>query len=88
MSLLLERGANVDTSNATGRTALQCAAQNGFEDAVKLPLEKGADGNAKDENEQRTRTPECCQDAPRRWSRCLRPRWEHGNILCGKKVLL
>ncbi|KAK3669530.1 hypothetical protein LTR78_010584 [Recurvomyces mirabilis] len=48
----LAAGALVDTRNTVDQTALQCAARNGFEDAVRLLLRYGADVNASDENDQ------------------------------------
>ena len=48
----LGAGTLVDARNASGQTALQCAARNGFEDAVRLLMDHGADVNASDENGQ------------------------------------
>ena len=45
--LLIERKADVNTSNAAGGTALMAAAQTGRPQAVRMLLEKGADPNAK-----------------------------------------
>ena len=48
VELLLEKGADVDSKDDTGRTPLSWAAENGHEAVVKLLLEKGADVSSKD----------------------------------------
>ena len=52
--LLLEHGAEFDTSASDGSTPLLTAAQKGKVEAVKLLLGKGADNSAKDKATQRT----------------------------------
>jgi ankyrin repeat protein len=53
VKLLLEKGAEVDSTDAGGRTPLSWAARNGHEGVVKLLLEKGAEVDSK-ENGGRT----------------------------------
>ena len=48
VSLLLEKGADVNAKNNDGWTPLHWASENGHEAIVSLLLEKGADVNAKD----------------------------------------
>ncbi|KAH7112262.1 ankyrin repeat-containing domain protein, partial [Dactylonectria estremocensis] len=48
--LLLEKGADLEATGASGRTPLSWQAGNGCEAVVKLLLEKGADLEAKDDN--------------------------------------
>ncbi|KAK4551578.1 hypothetical protein LTR86_011079 [Recurvomyces mirabilis] len=49
---LIDAGAEVDTPNHVGQTALQCAARNGSLDVVCQLLKTQADVNARDENDQ------------------------------------
>jgi len=51
--LLLEKGANIEARDNTGRTALHWAAERGREEVVQLLLDKGADIEAED-NARRT----------------------------------
>lgn len=46
VSLLVDRGANVNAKDKFGWTPLTLAAQEGHLDVVKLMIEKGADKNA------------------------------------------
>ena len=48
MKELLDRGANIDTTDTTSQTALHLAAQCGYLDVVKVLLGKGASINAVD----------------------------------------
>lgn len=48
VKILLENGANVDTSNGDGVTPLMEAAQNGHLDIVQALLDAGVDVNAQD----------------------------------------
>jgi ankyrin repeat protein len=52
--LLIEKGANVDSKDEDGWTALWHAAANGHEVVMKLLIEKGADVDSKNKN---SRTP-------------------------------
>ena len=48
MKLLLEKGAELETKDNSGRTPLSYAAEKGHEAVVKLLLEKGAELETKD----------------------------------------
>ena len=45
VKLLIEKGAEVNHTNAAGGTALISASRNGHEEVVKLLIEKGAEVN-------------------------------------------
>ena len=47
LELLLKAGANPNSTNANGTTALMIAAASGNSDAVKLLLDEGADANTR-----------------------------------------
>ena len=49
MSLLIERGAEIDAVSPNGTTPLMMAAQYGSEDSVKLLLEHGADAKRRNQ---------------------------------------
>ncbi len=51
--LLLEHGAEVDSTAPNGTTPLMMAAQYGSEDSIKLLLERGADPNRRNQRELR-----------------------------------
>ena len=48
VKLLLDKGANPNSSDESGRTPLMIAAQNGWQDTTEQLIAKGADVNAKD----------------------------------------
>jgi serine/threonine-protein phosphatase 6 regulatory ankyrin repeat subunit B len=48
VSLLVERGADINVTGHGGNTALDCAAMGGHEDVVALLLSKGAHANTRD----------------------------------------
>lgn len=50
VSILLNRGANVDDRNDNGNTALLYAVQNGYDSIVKILLKHGADVNVVNNN--------------------------------------
>ena len=50
ISLLLERGANIDAADGDGWTALMLAAKSGHTGAVRLLLERGANIHATNKN--------------------------------------
>ena len=50
IELLLERGLNINATDATGRTALHGAALQGHDDVVRFLVDNGADLQAKDED--------------------------------------
>lgn len=52
VQILLNKNANVDSTNPVGQTALHCASRNGFDTVVELLLENDANVNAEDENGQ------------------------------------
>jgi ankyrin repeat protein len=50
VTLLIERGANIDATGHDGKTALHCAAEGEAEEVVALLLDKGAHANSRDDD--------------------------------------
>lgn len=48
VKILLEKGADINSKDDSGHTALMCAAKFGYTETVQVLLPKGADPNVKD----------------------------------------
>jgi ankyrin repeat protein len=60
VTLLIERGANINATGAWGCTALHTAAEQGNEEVVALLLDKGAQANSRDQRGRTPLMPACC----------------------------